>query len=385
MNIKTFGIKSRLKAWMLGGTAIFCSILIALVVVEFATRLFDSISPPMPRSWKEISLSSPPPPPYRNADFDVKQLTFERNNVNWKADDKYGYQASDTKGSYINIVDGIRVTTGSPSNPKNRVWVFGGSTIMCQEVPDRYTVPSQIQKILNEKYPETYQVINLGATSLTTKHQFWRLFNSTKELKKGDIVIFYDGDNDIIQSLYYKNPTGTMFNANRQQIEAGGIQTKVVFYLYGKFGEYSAFVRRFLYPFNPEMRMVKFPEELVEQMKQSYMNNISKASDYANKNGATFYHFLQPSLYSVNSLTEWEQSLLSNGWLYPLELKEVYAVGYLALKEVNNELQNKGISSFDISGVLNQKSQEIFLDTFHVNGVGNSMISKEIVSKIKIN
>ena len=372
-------------AWVMGGVVIFCSILIALVVAEFATRLFDLISPPMPRTWREISLSSPPPPPYRDADYDVTQLSFERNNVTWKADDKYGYRAADINGSYINIVDGVRVTTGSPSNPKHRVWVFGGSTIMCQEVPDRYTVPSQIQRLLNEKSPETYQVINLGATSLTTKHQLWRLLNDAHGLGNGDIVIFYDGVNDIIQSLYYKNPTGTMISANRQQIEGGGLSRKAIFFLYGKLGDHSAFVRRFLYPFNPDVRKVEFPKELVEQMKRSYISNISEASVYAKKKGAVFYHFIQPSLYSVNAPTEWEKSLLLNGLLYPLELREVYAVGYPALKDANNELQIRGISSVDVTGVFNVKSSDIFLDGFHVNESGNSIISKAILANININ
>lgn len=372
--------KSRLL--LIGGITIFVSILVALVFVEAATRLLDLVSPSMPRSWKEVALSSPAPPPYGDVDFDVAKLTFERNNVNWSAGDDYGYLPKDTKGSYINIVDGIRATTNSPTKAKNRVWVFGGSTIICMEVPDRYTIPSQIQKILNERNLTSYQVINLGATSLTTKHQLWRLIHSSNDIKKGDIVVFYDGVNDIIQSLYYKNPTGTMINVNRKRIEDSRFTQKSIFYLYEKLSNHSAFARRFLYPFDPEARHVYLTNELVAQMKMAYIKNILEASGYAKKKGAIFFHFLQPSLYSVNSLTTWERSLISNGWLYPLELKDVYAVGYPALKDASNELQNRGVLSFDISNSLNERSQEIFLDYAHLNPKGNEMIAQAIASHI---
>lgn len=375
-------INRKRRNLLVGGLTIVVSILVTLIFVEAATRLLNFISPSMPRSWKEVALSNPPPPPYTNVDFDVVQLTFERNNVNWSAGDDYGYLPKDTKGPYINIVDGLRVTTGSPMNAKNRVWVFGGSTIICMEVPDRYTIPSQIQKILSESNSAPYQVMNIGATSLTTKHQLWRLINSSNGIKKGDIVVFYDGINDIAQSLYYKNPNGTMINANRQQIANSRFTQKTIFYLYEKLADHSAFVRRFLYPFDPEARYVQLPNELVAKMKLAYIKNILEASDYTKERGARFFHFLQPSLYSVNSLTAWEQRLISNGWLYPLELKDVYAIGYPALKEASNELRNKGVMSFDISNSLNERSQEIFLDYAHLNPKGNELIAQTIASHI---
>jgi lysophospholipase L1-like esterase len=378
-------VANKLKTVIFGVTVTFIAILASLVFVEFSCRLLDLISPPMPRSWKDISFTSPPSPPYQRADYDVKQLSVERNNVNWASDELYGYRAADTKGIYINILDGIRKTTGVPANPKHKVWIFGGSTIMCQEVPDRYTVPSQIQRILNEKYPGIYKVINLGATSLTTRHQLWRLNNDAKDIGLGDIVIFYDGVNDIIQSLYYKNPTGTMAGANRIKIDEGGLSRKLIFALYGRFGEYSAFVRRFLYPFSPEERGVEFSHELVTQMQKTYVANIAAASDYARTRGAVFYHFLQPSLYSVQPLSQWEQSLLSNGWLYPLELNKVYSIGYPALREANAELSTRGINSVDLTDALNNKTSDIFLDGFHVNEFGNAMIGKAIMQIVNVN
>ena len=334
----------------------------------------------MPRTWIELAKSFPPP--FKDADYDIDLLTLERMNLGWSAGDDYGYQPKDAKGTYINIENGLRITTGVPAKAQNRVWVFGGSTIICTEVPDLYTIPSQIQKLLNENFLASSQVINLGATSLTTKHQLWRLMNNAKGIKKGDIIVFYDGVNDIIQSLYYKNPTGTMINANREQIDQSAYLQKIIFYLYGKYSKHSAFVRRFLYPFDPEERNVNLSVELVTQLKQSYFENIVEASRYAKKKGATFFHFLQPSLYTVSSLTAWEQQLISNGWLFPKELKNIYAVGYPALREAVVDLQNRGVVSFDISDALNGRKHEIFFDFVHVNQNGNELIAQAIVARI---
>ena len=56
----------------------------------------------------------------------------------------------DFDGSYINIEDGHRITTGSTDRREKRILVFGGSTIFCGEVPDSMTVPSRLQTLLDE-------------------------------------------------------------------------------------------------------------------------------------------------------------------------------------------------------------------------------------------
>jgi hypothetical protein len=114
------------------------------------------------------------------------------------------------------------------------------------------------------------------------------------------------------------------------------------------------------------------------------VKNILEASNYAKKKGARFFHFLQPSLYSVSSLSAWEHQLISNGWLYPIELKSVYAAGYPVLREAGKELRSRGVQSFDISEAIDGRETDIFFDYVHVNEVGNKLIAQAILKNIKL-
>ena len=102
--------------------------------------------------------------------------------------------------------------SGSPltsqRNFKNTVYLFGASTIYNSEVPDYLTVASQLQLFFNEHYKDRFIVQNYGTTTVTVAQQLERL--KTISLRPGDIVVFYDGINDIIQGLFYASPEETM-------------------------------------------------------------------------------------------------------------------------------------------------------------------------------
>ena len=109
----------------------------------------------------------------------------------------------------------MRVTKFQPLQYKNTIHIFGGSTIFSGEVPDENTIPSFLQKKINDSNI-SYKVNNYGVSSVTAKHQFERLKNMV-EIKKGDIVIFYDGANDVLQKIYLGNEEGWIVGGNKEK------------------------------------------------------------------------------------------------------------------------------------------------------------------------
>ena len=356
------------------------SVLVVLLMAEGMARILDRISPMPARTWQEHRLAVPPP--YQQAPYDVADLVAEVQQVKWQTGDTFGWLPIDRTGKYINIDNGRRVTSDMPASPQHTVWVFGGSTVMGTEVPDEYTIPSYLQRELNARTGGAYRVVNLGATTITTKHQLWRLSNT--EVAPGDIVIFFDGVNDIIQSLYYKTPAGTMVDENRKAIRENGLMARIVFWLSKKYSDRSSFVRRFLNPFSPQRRTVALPNQLVDAARSEYRENILKAGSFAAMKQAKFIHFLQPSLYSVTKTTEYEKRLLGNGWLYPLELKDIYAIGYPAFRDASAEARKNGVTSYDLTNVFDSRNKDIFLDFCHVNHHGNQMLALAIMSFLPI-
>lgn len=98
---------------------------------------------------------------------------------------------NDQQGKYINVSNGKRRTAFQPIEVKNKVYLFGGSTIFSGEVPDEYTIASRLQQLLNTKFADRFTVENYGSTSVTLAQQLERL--RTLQLAPGDVVIFYDG------------------------------------------------------------------------------------------------------------------------------------------------------------------------------------------------
>ena len=96
------------------------------------------------------------------------------------------------------IIDGWRFTTDSPRKSYQKVYLFGGSTIQNHEVPNKYTIASFLQRNLNTK-GSNIKVNNRGFTTVVTSQQ--NQFLKKISLKKGDIVVYYDGANDQWQGV----------------------------------------------------------------------------------------------------------------------------------------------------------------------------------------
>ncbi len=101
-----------------------------------------------------------------------------------------------------------------------KILILGGSTTYCGQVPDSYTIASNLAKNLKTApTQEKYFILNAGVTSANSSQEIERL---TYELDRGlrpDMVIIYDGVNDITQGIYFGDPDGVMFSHNRKEDE----------------------------------------------------------------------------------------------------------------------------------------------------------------------
>lgn len=365
----------RLRTILSNVFLIAASALVTIGAVEGGTRLLDHIIPAQARSWEEFHLRKPPP--YQGAPYDVEWLVNEGKSVKSRASPDFGWLPEDHSGVYINIWNHERRTFPRVESPSRRAWIFGGSTVIGAQVPDALTIPSFLQRGL----PDT-EVHNLGATTVSAKHQLYKLENMTAAAA-GDIVVFYDGANDVIQSLYYQNPLGTMIDENHKAIESLSAHEKAIWYLYHNLKDYSAFARRFLNPVKPVYYQVSITDSMLEQLEEHYLSILKRADAFARARSMTFFHFLQPTLYTVSRHTEYETALAANGWLYPQNLREVYAAGYPALRRASQRANALGINSADLSSALDGRQREVFLDYCHITEHGNELVANAMLAQIK--
>ena len=270
------------------------------------------------------------------------------------------------KGKYINVLDYLRLTTDTPTEYDQRIFVFGGSTVFCSEVPDSFTICSFLQREINRNHFSA-RVLNYGATSVNVKQQLER-FKRDIKLRKQDIVIFYDGVNDVIQGVYHGNSDGWIVGNNRK--------THYLIILLRKYKKYSAILRFF----NNELTTApNITDENIHLTSRNYFDVISKMDDILKENNGNFYHFLQPHLFTKQSHNNYEKKLEEIESIIPINIPRALIETYPHLVKTAQNLE----FSYDLSSVLDTLKQSPYLDFCHINEYGNRIIASNIFNIVK--
>ena len=216
---------------LVGPAVAFASLLLLLLFLELGTRLALWVVEPAPRNPLEYRLSRPAP--YRDADYYSREFILDatRGPGGWKKPRGTNHLvATDRESAYATYRDGKRRTLFQPADAEHVVHLFGGSTMVGGEVPDEFTIASQLQIQLNASFPGRFRVENLGASSVVIRQELDRLKYSTVEPE--DVVVFYDGANDIIQSIYRADAPGTMIQYNRMLKEQFSVAQDIVLWFH---------------------------------------------------------------------------------------------------------------------------------------------------------
>jgi hypothetical protein len=299
--------------------------------------------------------------------------------INW---DEY-YLMTDFRGEYVNVINKQRYTTDQPEDYNHSIYMFGGSTMVGIEVGDSYTIPSYLQRKINEIYPNTYRVENMGVDAYSVDRQVNHLINGVN-LSPGDIVIFYDGVNDGSYTYFccvddedWKNEPGT-----------GDSSLDSMLFNFVRFLEKnSQFYKHFIYSqktLPQHLWSPKSRESIMRFMEEEYYNNLMFAHEYTVQNNAHFFHFLQPNLFTSDIHTQYEENFLLP--LQPGGFGKCIELGYIALNEALGELEKVGVHNKDLTDILDLTGRppntEYYFDWCHVNHLAHQVIALNIFNEI---
>jgi hypothetical protein len=90
----------------------------------------------------------------QNRDFNLQQTRLDL------------FSSNDFSGNQYNVDNGRRFTTDAPLKTNSDLFCLGNSTTFCEEVPDRLTFPSFLQRRMNA-HGLSIKVINSGAAPAT--------------------------------------------------------------------------------------------------------------------------------------------------------------------------------------------------------------------------
>jgi len=372
---------------------VFASIIICLLVLETGARVYRRTRPPQPGSRYSFRLRQPPP--YRGAWYfcrDFVDETFRQPNGWFIRPGTRLLVPGDFQGRYINIEGGQRRTTDAPASALHRVFVIGGSAIYGAEVPDSETIPSHLQRLLNAGRPGYWRVENYGYVTVNSGQQLELL--RTLPVAAGDLVIFEDGVNDVVEGVYNANPRGWMAGENRQALANLDFLKNLLVrvnakYVITRLQDSSALVtvlgdvvnRRNLRP-KPHLLDGAQVAALARETAAVFADNLAESARFTAARGARFVHFLQPQIYAGHPRTAYEQAVVDNFYVNPNGLETAFLAGYPALREAMARLP--GVTSVDLSAELDARSagEEFYLDFCHVNHRANARIAAAMVKAL---
>lgn len=356
------------------------SVVLAFALIELGSWIW--VKHFRPQHLTQWEFRATQPPPYQGADYFGPEFLAEAE-ASVSGSISTIAELRDFRGRYFNVVNGFRVTTDTPSDPERRVLMFGGSTLFGQEVPDRHTVASYLQRMLNEAGVR-WQVRNFGLPGMNAAQQ--TLILKRVALRPGDIIVYYHGVNDVYYLVFGGHPQGWQRGVPAfRPVQKLSAVHKWMHAWHQKLKDYSYTAQVAL-----DIYQRGIPDTVTDaaQMRQelahteeSFRTAVLEAVAIAAAADASFVHFLQPTAYSAATLSSYERETLKNPLVTAPGVDIAFREGYPRLLGVAKELETDGVAFYDISDALDgrQPGNEVLLDFCHLNHEGNRMIAQRMM------
>jgi lysophospholipase L1-like esterase len=283
------------------------------------------------------------------------------------------------QGKYINVNEaGIRRTFSLDAGDNDRrkllkLFMFGGSTLWSTGARDDYTIPSYLVKELSKMGIKS-EITNFGESGYVTTQEVIALLLQLQKGNVPDIVIYYDGVNDTIAPSQGSAPGLPQNEMNRR----------------AEFNLLHSPIKAFAFWFNfvgkkANQIALKIHKPTLDQYKietdangviNSYLGNIKIVRALGEKYGFSSYFFWQPTIFTKEKLTPYEQQQLEMD-----EYRLIFEKTYDIMWQRNQEFVNQNF--YNISNIFAKNTQPIFIDVCHITEDGNGIIAENMARKLQ--
>jgi hypothetical protein len=285
------------------------------------------------------------------------------------------WKQGDKRTDSFNVQDGYRVTwepEAAHDETDFIIFMLSGSTTYCRENPDELTIASILAKRLNGVSSNyRYVVRNYGVTAFVSDNEVHLLVKLLRAGKRPDVVIFYDGLNDINikagvgqEHFFEAGFRQNSFRPARMRRKEVALQlayrSKLVWHLTG----YQAFRESLLPQLEQDQETLR---RNAESMLRNYEENALLVSALGKEYGFRALHFWQPSIYNTGKTLTSEEMSRSTSPAAQL----VHDIVAEAVDE-HRFFERTGI--IDLAHALDDVSETIFVDSGHITPIGNGAV-----------
>ncbi len=318
----------------------------------------------------------------------------------------YAYwKASPMTSPYLNIdADGNRVTWHPPhraagtQRPVVRLFMIGGSTLWGTGVRDDHALASLIARRFADNPAYDLEVTNLGQIGYVSTQELLLLYQLLRRGQRPDLVIFYDGVNDVFTA--YQNGIGGLtqsefFRVQEFSILGSSLGRKRLYRIALRTALMSTgladLVKLLAGKDNPNMlphnikpspllTYLAPPQDfegidaLERDVVEMYLFNVQMDRMLGERFKFRSLFYWQPTVFSKNELAPFERRLLPGD---PTRA-EFFKGTYNRLADVAGA---NGI--IDISGLLNNRHHQLyFIDPYHLNESANQIVADKMAADI---
>ncbi len=280
------------------------------------------------------------------------------------------FRNPEVRGKWLNTdASGFRNIPGDLGDAKKKrkkslkIFVLGGSTTFGYGVPDEWTIPSHMQRILAEKNVE---VQNYGQGFYYSSQEMVLLWELIKAGKVPDIVVFIDGTNDCLQlHLQEDRPFFTPEIEKAWQDQAQGHSFAWQEYSWIPMVRLALGLQYRLFP--PAVpKKEKSSLESSRYIANSYKSNKRMIEAICQEYGIQPYFVWQPTPF----------------YKYKRELHRTFPYEGKVPKyweEIYREMENyEGKNFLYLGSILEYVKEKVFTDDVHYNGKYNNIIAEHI-------
>lgn len=287
-------------------------------------------------------------------------------------------------GQAVNIEeDGLRRTYHSHCEANEyTIWLFGGSTMRGNGSPDWGTIPSQLAGMF-ENAGQPACVRNFGEGAWVSTQEVTQLMLALKsENRKPNLVIFYDGAND----MYVPYQSGRAdvhmnFDTIEKQFESqrsvrnGGfrylLQTNTVQFIFSLAAKGAQHQGDRAIP-NSNL------EGLAKASVNNYFANMEVVEALGRQYGFHYAFFWQPVVYTSHKTLAGDEQ----------QIRQSKKLAHLAawVPVVYDQVRGQQRPNFyDLTNTFDQNTENVFLDWCHVTMTGNQLIATKMFAVVRPN
>jgi lysophospholipase L1-like esterase len=296
-------------------------------------------------------------------------------------------------GKYMNADAGdmgiLRRTINPSDNEcqhqaKSIIWVFGGSTVYGQFVPDWATLPSYLSRILNTAAGGGCVIVhNLGVEGYVTNQELILLMEQLKKGHRADVVIFYDGANDAAAALEAPDPAnlhGTLA-VIKGRIE-GSTSARLDFLRESYTGRLTGELLKHFRQARVSPSFATDVRAKAAAVLDNYEANMQLAGALSKTYNFRLVRFWQPTLvYGHKPLVPFEQQIVRRD-----ESRDSpYASYFQITSAVYEEAESRAAKGSDfvyLGGVFDSTKEAVYIDEAHLGPLGNELAAQAVAKYI---